>query len=81
MKTELSPESEAEKSCCWMEEVISPEEQAVSEMTDELFESRGGEDGQEQFDRKSSSLRRTDETRDFGSIGQEEVDNEDRDDQ
>ena len=79
MKTELSPESEAEKSRRWMEEVISPEEQAVSEMTDELFKSRGGEEGQEQFDRESSSVRRTDEKRDFRSIGQEGVDNEDRD--
>ncbi len=37
LKTELSPESEADKSQRWMNEVISPDEQAVSELTDELF--------------------------------------------
>ena len=77
MKTELDPESEKDKSTRWMDEVISPEEQAVSEMTEEVFESRERQEGEEEFESEQSRRQNTRETMSFGDIAREGNDNED----
>ena len=79
MKTELAPESEADKLRRWLDEIISPEEQAVSEMTDELFASGDREAAEARFECEESRRRRINETMNFGDIGEEGVDSEDRD--
>ena len=77
MKTELDPESDKEKSTRWMDEVISPEEQAVSEMTEDVFSSRGGEDGQEEVENEEARRHNMRDTMNFADIGQEGMDDED----
>ena len=77
MKTLLEPESEMEKSTRWMDEVISPEEQAVSDMTEELFSSTGGEDGQESLDPEEGNRNNVRESMRFDDIGREGIDSED----
>ncbi len=79
MKTELDPESEKDKSTRWMDEVISPEEQAVSEMTEDVFESRERQEGEEEFESEQSRRQNTRETMSFGDIAREGNDNEDED--